>query len=242
VSNTRVPHHLSDSVFRRALHAVAIFAARCARPCQYVREHGMAGFLKDAGASQNQPKMSDKEKEMPHDEEQVIHEAEHTEGQEQATSEPTTEAKDPMTELQAKYDELNDKYLRLYSDFDNFRRRTAKERIDLLKSGGEDIFKLMLPVLDDFERAMRNMDTAQDVPSVKQGVELIYHKMTRELTAKGLKAMETKGQTFDPDFHEALTQIPAPSDDMKNKVIDEMEKGYFLNDKVIRFAKVVVGS
>lgn len=148
----------------------------------------------------------------------------------------------PLSELQAKYDELNDKYLRLYSDFDNFRRRTAKERIDLLRSGGEDIFKLLIPVLDDFERAMKNMDTAQDVPSVKQGVELIYHKLNRELTNKGLKPMETIGQPFDPEFHEALTQIPAPSADMKNKVIDEMEKGYFLNDKVIRFAKVVVGS
>lgn len=149
---------------------------------------------------------------------------------------------DPLKDLQAKFDELNDKYLRLYSDFDNFRRRTAKERIDLMKSGGEDIFKLLLPVVDDFERAMKNMDSAQDVPSVKQGVELIYHKLTKELANKGLKVMETVGQPFDPDFHEALTQIPAPTDGLKNKVVDEMEKGYFLNDKVIRFAKVVVGS
>ncbi|MCF8258621.1 MAG: nucleotide exchange factor GrpE [Flavobacteriales bacterium] len=150
--------------------------------------------------------------------------------------------KDPLAELQSKFDELNDKYLRLYSDFDNFRRRNAKERIDLLKSGGEDIFKLLLPILDDFERAMKNMHTANDVPSVKEGVDLIYHKMIKELGNKGLKTMETVGQPFDPDFHEALTQIPAPSANLKNKVIDEMEKGYFLNDKVIRFAKVVVGS
>jgi molecular chaperone GrpE len=158
------------------------------------------------------------------------------------TSQPQQEPADPLKDLQTKYDELNDKYLRLYSDFDNFRRRTAKERIDLLRSGGEDIFKLLIPVLDDFERAMKNMDTAQDVPSVKQGVELIYHKLNRELTNKGLKPMEAIGQPFDPEFHEALTQVPAPSEDMKNKVIDEMERGYFLNDKVIRFAKVVVGS
>lgn len=177
-----------------------------------------------------------------HEEEQVTPQADSKEGQEQTQQEHEMADIDPLAGLQAKYDELNDKYLRLYSDFDNFRRRTAKERIELLKSGGEDIFKVLLPVLDDFERAMKNMDTAQDVPSVKQGVELIYHKMTKELGNKGLKPMDAIGQPFDPDFHEALTQIPAPSDDMKNKVVDEMEKGYFLNDKVIRFAKVVVGS
>jgi molecular chaperone GrpE len=149
---------------------------------------------------------------------------------------------DPLTTLQSKYDELNDKYLRLYSDFDNFRRRTAKERIELLKTGGEDVLKAMLPVIDDFERALKNMDAAKDVSSVREGVDLIYSKMTKELGNKGLKTMDCIGQPFDPDFHEALTQIPAPSDDMKNKVVDEMEKGYFLHDKVIRFAKVVVGS
>jgi molecular chaperone GrpE len=161
---------------------------------------------------------------------------------EQDAATPADEEQDPLASLQAKYDELNDKYLRLYSDFDNFRRRTAKERIELLKTGGEDMLKAMLPVIDDFERALKNMDAAKDVPSVREGVELIYGKMTKELGSKGLKAMETVGQPFDPDFHEALTQVPAPSDDLKNKVIDEMEKGYFLHDKVIRFAKVVVGA
>lgn len=149
---------------------------------------------------------------------------------------------DALAALQSKYDELNDKYLRLYSDFDNFRRRTAKERIELLKTGGEDVLKAMLPVIDDFERALKNMDAAKDVPSVREGVDLIYSKMTKELGNRGLKIMETIGQPFDPDFHEALTQIPAPSEDLKNKVVDEMEKGYFLYEKVIRFAKVVVGS
>jgi molecular chaperone GrpE len=162
-----------------------------------------------------------------------------TEDVEFQESQPEVE---PLQALQAKYDELNDKYLRLYSDFDNFRRRTSKERIELLRSGGEDVFKILIPVLDDFERAIRTMETSQDVPSVKQGVELIYHKLSKELTNKGLKAMETVGQPFDSEFHEALTQIPAPTPDLKNKVIDEMEKGYFLNEKVIRFAKVVVGS
>ena len=151
-------------------------------------------------------------------------------------------AVDPLEELQAKFNELNDKYLRLYSDFENFRKRTTKERIDLIKNGGEDIFKLMLPIIDDFERARTNMETAKDVPSVKEGVELIYHKLVKELGNKGLKPMESKGEVFDSEIHEAITQIPAPSDDLKGKVVDEVEKGYFLNDKVIRFAKVVVGS
>ncbi|MFM1874592.1 MAG: hypothetical protein RL266_329 [Bacteroidota bacterium] len=150
--------------------------------------------------------------------------------------------KDPFEELQDQYNQLNDKYLRLYSDFENFRKRTAKERIDLIMNGGEDIFKLLLPIVDDFERARANMESAQDVPSVKEGVELIYHKLVKELGNKGLKPMETKGEVFDSEFHEAITQIPAPSEDMKGKVVDEVEKGYFLNDKVIRFAKVVVGS
>ena len=150
--------------------------------------------------------------------------------------------KDPLEELQDQYNQLNDKYLRLYSDFENFRKRTTKERIDLLKSGGEDIFKLLLPILDDFERAGANMETATDVPSVKEGVELIYHKLVKELSNKGLKPMESKGEVFDSEVHEAITQIPAPTDDLKGKVVDELEKGYYLNDKVIRFAKVVVGS
>ncbi|HAP69088.1 MAG TPA: nucleotide exchange factor GrpE [Flavobacteriales bacterium] len=150
--------------------------------------------------------------------------------------------KDPLEELQDQYNELNNKYLRLYSDFENFRKRTAKERIDLIMNGGADVFKLLLPIVDDFERARTNMETADDVPSVKEGVELIYHKLVKELGNKGLKAMETKGEVFDSELHEAITQIPAPSEDMKGKVVDELEKGYFLNDKVIRFAKVVVGA
>jgi len=199
---------------------------------------GRGRFFESADAAKNQCTMSEKEKEIQKEEEQATS----TEEQNATAESQNQEPQDPLAELQTKYDELNDKYLRLYSDFDNFRRRTAKERIDLLKSGGEDIFKVLLPVLDDFERAMKNMDTAQDVPSVKEGVELIYHKLFKEMSNKGLKMMDTIGQPFDSDFHEALTQIPAPTKDMRNKVVDEMEKGYFLNDKVIRFAKVVVGS
>ncbi len=111
-----------------------------------------------------------------------------------------------------------------------------------MKSGGEDVFKLLLPIIDDFERAQANMETATDVPSVKEGVELIYHKLIKELEGKGLKPMNAKGEVFDSEYHEAITQIPAPEKKLKGKVVDEVEKGYFLNEKVIRFAKVVVGS
>lgn len=136
----------------------------------------------------------------------------------------------------------NDKYIRLYSEFDNFRRRTAKEKLDLINNAGADFFTIILPVMDDFERALKSMNEASDVEALKVGVDLIYNKLKSTVTAKGLKPMESIGTVFDADIHEAITQIPAPSSDMKGKVVDEVEKGYYLNDKVIRFAKVVVGS
>lgn len=176
------------------------------------------------------------------EQEAVELEKEETTSAEVETENQAETEKNPLDELQAEYNQLNDKYLRMYSEFENFRRRTAKERLDLMKTAGEDVFKLLLPIIDDFERARANMETAQDVPSVKEGVELIYHKLIKELQQKGLKPMEAKGEVFDSEFHEAITQIPAPTEDLKGKVVDEIEKGYFLNDKVIRFAKVVVGS
>jgi molecular chaperone GrpE len=186
-----------------------------------------------------------KEKEVAEQENEEVLASEETSEEQETQEEPVeekSEDKDPLEELQDKYNQLNDKYLRMYSEFENFRRRTAKERLDLMKSAGEDVFKLLLPIIDDFERARTNMETAEDVPSVKEGVELIYHKLIKELEHKGLKPMEAKGEVFDSEIHEAITQIPAPSEDMKGKVVDEIEKGYLLNDKVIRFAKVVVGS
>jgi len=136
----------------------------------------------------------------------------------------------------------NDRYLRLYAEFDNFRRRTAKEREDARKSEGKDVIIALLPVLDDFDRAIRSMENSTDVTSVKEGVALIQNKLKNVLAQKGLKEMQSIGTAFDPEIHEAITNIPAPSDDMKGKVVDEMEKGYYLNDKVARFAKVIVGS
>ncbi len=136
----------------------------------------------------------------------------------------------------------NDRYLRLYAEFDNFRRRTAKEREDARKAEGKDVIVALLPVLDDFDRAIRSMENSTDVTAVKEGVALIQNKLKNVLAQKGLKEMQSIGAAFDPEIHEAITNIPAPSDDLKGKVVDEMEKGYYLNDKVARFAKVIVGS
>ncbi len=136
----------------------------------------------------------------------------------------------------------NDKYLRLYAEFDNFRRRTIKEREDARKMEGKDLIVSLLSVLDDFERAQKAMENATDVAPVKEGVALVQQKLKNILVQKGLTVMESIGNPFDPDLQEAITNIPAPTEDMKGKVIDEMEKGYLLNDKVIRFAKVIVGA
>lgn len=157
------------------------------------------------------------------------------ENQEQATDQISAEDK-----LKQELKEANDKYVRLYAEFDNFRRRTAKERQEILLSGGKDVLSALLPVLDDFDRALKAMETATDIIPVKEGVALVQNKLKHILTGKGVKEMQTKGLAFDADIHEAITNIPA-GDDMKGKVIDELEKGYYLNDKVLRFAKVVVG-
>ncbi|MFL5766132.1 MAG: nucleotide exchange factor GrpE [Bacteroidia bacterium] len=153
----------------------------------------------------------------------------------------TDEKDKQIAELKAKADELNDKYLRLYSEFDNFRKRTIKEKGELVQSAGEDVFKSILPVLDDFERAIKSNAETTDVKAVNDGVNLIFNKLKSTLHQKGLAEMKTVGETFDADVHEAITNIPAPSEEMKGKVVEELEKGYSLNGKIIRFAKVVIG-
>lgn len=157
---------------------------------------------------------------------------------------PTKEEKllEEKEDLQQKYDELNDRFLRLYSEFDNFRKRTAKERIELIKSASQDLIVDLLPVLDDFERGLKAFEDHQADPELIKGVELIYTKFYNMLKQRGLKPMESMGKEFNTDWHEALTNIPAPSEDMKGKVVDVIQTGYLLNDKVIRYAKVVVGS
>ena len=142
-----------------------------------------------------------------------------------------------------KFAELNDKHLRLHAEFENFKRRTIKERIELYKTAGEDVLTTLLPILDDFERAIKAKTDAGEELKEEEGVLLIYNKMKSSLDQKGLKAMEDAiGQELNTDFHEAITNIPAPTECMKGKIIDVIEKGYFLNDKVIRYAKVVVAN
>jgi molecular chaperone GrpE len=144
--------------------------------------------------------------------------------------------------FKAEASEWQNKYLRLYAEFDNFKRRTSKERIELLQIAGKDVIVDLLPVLDDFERAQKSIETASDIEAVKEGVKLVHHKLKNLLNSKGLKEMTSIGAEFDADVHEGITNIPAPSDDLKGKVLDELEKGYYLNDKVIRFAKVIIGA
>lgn len=145
-------------------------------------------------------------------------------------------------ELKQKIDEVNDKYLRLYSEFDNYRKRTIKEKIELSKTASEDIITSLLPVIDDMERAIKSLDEFEGHESQKEGFRLIFAKLKNILTAKGLSEIKAVGEPFDVDLHEAVAHFPAPAEDMKNKVIDEVQKGYILNEKVIRFAKVVVGN
>lgn len=169
-------------------------------------------------------------------------EVQETPTEEQPTAEATTEAEAmPTNEWQAKHDELKDKYVRLFADFDNYKKRVARERLELIKDASKDVILNLLPVLDDFERALKAAETATEVAPVKEGMALIQHKLLKNLEQKGLKAVEPKGEAFDVEYHEAITEIPAPTEELKGKVVDVVEKGYYLNDRIIRYAKVVVG-
>lgn len=146
-----------------------------------------------------------------------------------------------LESLKARLNEANDKFLRLHAEFDNYKRRTMKEKSEILQTAGKDVILALLPVIDDFERAQRASESIQDIEAYKEGINLIYQKFNSILQAKGLKPVDSIGSDFNVDLHEAITNIPAPDEDMKGKVIDETEKGYTLNGHVIRFAKVVVG-
>lgn len=147
-----------------------------------------------------------------------------------------------LEKLKAALEEQKDKYLRLAAEYDNFRRRSAKERIELIQTAGKEVIMAFLEVLDDIERAEKQMQANDDFAVQKEGVQLVFNKVKTTLQAKGVKAFESKHTDFDVEKHEAVTEIPAPTEDLKGKVIDEIQKGYYLNDKLIRFAKVVVGN
>ena len=146
-----------------------------------------------------------------------------------------------LEDAQAVIEEQKDKYLRLSAEFDNYRKRTMKEKAELILNGGEKSISSILPVIDDFQRAINTMETAKDVKAVKEGVELIYNKFMAVMAQNGVKVIETKDQPLDTDYHEAIAVIPAPSEEQKGKILDCVQTGYTLNDKVIRHAKVVVG-
>jgi molecular chaperone GrpE len=149
-----------------------------------------------------------------------------------------------LEKLKAEVQDYKDKYIRLYSEFENFRRRTSKEKLELSKSASEEVMSALLPVVDDFDRTQKAMTNEKaDLESIREGVNLVYDKFKKTLEKKGLKQMEVgKGSEFDVEMHEAITQIPAPEDKLKGKVVDVIEKGYYLGDKIIRFAKVVTGA
>lgn len=174
-------------------------------------------------------------------EEQVKEEvSEATEAEDQC-KEAKEDAEDEKTLLKRQLETLNDKHLRLIAEYDNFRKRTLREKMELSKNAGESILLNVLPVIDDFDRARAHLGEANDLDAVKDGIDLIYNKFQEFLKQQGVSEIETEEQEFDSEVHEAVTKIPAPSEDLKGKIIDCIQKGYKLNDKVIRYPKVVVG-
>ena len=154
---------------------------------------------------------------------------------------PGTETGEELEKLKRELDEMREKYVRLVADFDNQRKRNAREKIEIIQTAGRDVIGTLLDVLDDCDRAEKQMQQSEDSAQLKEGVQLIFNKLRNVLQAHGLKAMECVHQDFDVEKHEAITEMPAPEDGLRNKVLDEVQKGYLLNDKIIRFAKVVVG-
>lgn len=163
--------------------------------------------------------------------------------EQEEVEEEEVDERSPKEILKDEVAEAKDKYLRLFSEFENFRRRTAREKLDLIKTASEELVVALIPVVDDFERALNNMSEDADVKTVREGVELVHQKFTKTLTQKGVEKIGTKkGDDFNDEVHEAITQIPAPEDKLKGKIVDVIEPGYKLGDKVIRFAKVVTGA
>ena len=208
----------------------------------------MAVFLLEQWRVENQIKMKE-EKDIEQKEEKVSPESagetpqDNTGegGQQQEAQEEVAQEDEAVKALEARVAEVNDKYIRLAAEFDNYRRRTARERLELISTAGEDIIKGMLPVLDDCERALQVLRESNADKSAVEGTELIYSKLMAYLKGRGLSVIEALGQELDTDFHEAVAQLPVQEKKQKNRIVDVIQQGYKLNDKVIRFAKVVVG-
>jgi len=193
---------------------------------------------KKAGKKMNTETKDVEEENVQPDPQQNIANEELDEVKDDKTKEPG----DEKAELEIKVAELNDKLLRLYSEYDNYRKRTLKEKIELSKMASEDIIVSLLPIMDDFERAIKSMNEVDDVQSMKEGIDLIYNKFKTLLNQKGVEDLKSVGELFNTDYHEAITNIPAENDELKGKIVEEVLKGYSLNGKVIRFAKVVVAN
>ena len=183
--------------------------------------------------------MSTEDKNQPDDSEQIekLIEQVNESTQEDFESEEASE----IAKLKEDLSEMKDKYLRIYAEFDNFKKRTSKERIDLIKTAAQDTLTALLPILDDFDRAKKNSEVPNSPEPFSEGINLLYHKLTSLLKSRGLEVMETNGKAFDPEFHEAITEIPVTNPELQGKIVDTVENGYFLHDKLIRHAKVVVG-
>ncbi len=238
--------------------------------CQFVGKTSLADFLKkrsdkyvihfiedikllSMAAKKNKEQVEEqevlnKEAEVKDTVETTVEEVENTKEEEskeeeakEETKEKVEEAPEVKVEVKGENIDYKDRYIRLVAEFDNYKRRTAREKMDLIRNAGEDILNDILPTMDDLERAMDSMSKADDMKAAKSGVELIYNNLKKIVNQKGLKEIEALHAPFDTDMHEALTKIPAPSKKLKGKVVDVIQKGYTLNDKVIRFSKVVIG-
>jgi molecular chaperone GrpE len=189
-------------------------------------------------------KMTDDKNMNPDDQPLNDTTAEHTAGEQDFAAvgaTPEAGASEEASRAETELADLKDKYLRLAAEFENYKRRTTKERSDLFKTANQELMVALLPVLDDFERARQHTQGTQDPAALQNALDITYNKLTKTLQQKGLASMDAKGGAFDAELHEAITQIPAPSDELRGKIVDEIEKGYYLGDKVIRHAKVVLG-
>jgi len=203
-------------------------------------KHARQEGEKDQKNTEQSKKQSSKSKKAEKDKKDIKDKA--TNDQEvKAEANDSKEQSKKEKSYKEKYEEVNDKYLRLAAEYDNYRKRTLKERMDLTKTAGEDILVNILPVIDDFERALGSIDQAKDIDAVKEGIQLIYTKFKEYLKQRGIKEIDANEKEFDTDLHEAVTKIPAPDEKLKGKVVDVIEKGYYLHEKVIRFSKVVIG-
>ena len=201
----------------------------------------MAISLRSSFQRKIKEQMGKKDKKNKNEKEEVKDDVQTAEKEQNSEGSESEKELSKEENLEQKYNELNDKYLRLYSDFDNYRKRTIKEKSEMISSAGAGVMKDLLTILDDFERAIASNEKSEDPDGLKEGFQLIYNKFNNILKAKGLEPMDSMGKTFDIEHHEAITNIPAPSKEEKGKVMDVVEKGYFLNEKVLRYAKVVVG-